>query len=253
MVQSVARAIDILEALGQAGEGIRLSDIAEMTGLRNNTAHNLLKTLVARGYAEKSGRGPVYGLGEEALKLAYAGENNSVVREAAAFTRSLCSDCAEATWVFSQQIGGSVVVRLRMSPDKPRLLQKPHGVLFPPYATASGLTFLAFSPEEDAMKIRQQSPFYEQAVNLWGTPGKLDKFLVDARKKGFVIPPFTDQGMFKAAVPVFDRGGLARFALGASLPAGHAFNNKDRVVAAMRGAADNLSGSLKSNSFQQRM
>ena len=59
-VQSVSRAFDVLDKLTAASgrqEGVVLAELARQTGLRRNTLHNLLRTMVVAGYAEALGGG----------------------------------------------------------------------------------------------------------------------------------------------------------------------------------------------------
>src|SRR4051794_41985531 len=68
-VQSLDRALDLLEALASAGE-LGVSDLAARTGLVPSTAHRLLGTLVERGYAAQSASGGRYLIGDKLLQLA---------------------------------------------------------------------------------------------------------------------------------------------------------------------------------------
>ena len=55
LVQSVMRALGVLDELTAAsggGEGLSLSELARRTRLRPNTLHNILRSLIAAGYAE---------------------------------------------------------------------------------------------------------------------------------------------------------------------------------------------------------
>ena len=61
-MQSVARSLEILESLAGERE-LGLVEIAARTGLRPSTAHRLLATLVARGYAVQSRPSGRYMLG----------------------------------------------------------------------------------------------------------------------------------------------------------------------------------------------
>ena len=70
MVQSVARALGLLELLDGAGrDGLRLGDLAVRAGLKPPTAHNLLATLEAMGYVRQSEPTRRYALGPRALAL----------------------------------------------------------------------------------------------------------------------------------------------------------------------------------------
>ena len=67
-VQSLDRALDLLEALAGADE-LGVSEIAAQTGLVPSTAHRLLGTLVARGYAAQNPTTGRYLLGYKLLEL----------------------------------------------------------------------------------------------------------------------------------------------------------------------------------------
>src|ERR1700722_1278437 len=51
-VQSVDRALSIIETLAEDDEGYRLSDLAVRTGLSTSTAHRLLATLEKRRFVQ---------------------------------------------------------------------------------------------------------------------------------------------------------------------------------------------------------
>src|SRR5918995_3596198 len=67
-VQSLDRALDVLEALATTDE-LGVSEVAAKTGLVPSTAHRLLGTLVARGYAAQSPNSGRYLLGYKLLEL----------------------------------------------------------------------------------------------------------------------------------------------------------------------------------------
>ncbi len=67
-VQSLERALDLLEALASADE-LGVSDLAAKTGLVPSTAHRLLGTLVSRGYAAQSPTSGRYLMGYKLLEL----------------------------------------------------------------------------------------------------------------------------------------------------------------------------------------
>src|SRR3954468_1094298 len=67
-VQSLERALDLLEALAGADD-LGVSEIAARTGLVPSTAHRLLGTLVARGYAAQNPATGRYLVGYKLLEL----------------------------------------------------------------------------------------------------------------------------------------------------------------------------------------
>ena len=70
-VQSVERALDLLEILAEVGGDAGLSELSEQSGLPLPTIHRLMRTLVARGYARRlpSRR---YALGARMIRLGEA-------------------------------------------------------------------------------------------------------------------------------------------------------------------------------------
>lgn len=68
-VQSLARGLALLHALGEAGGSIGVQLAAERTGLNRATARRLLKTLESLGYVHQFGR--EYRLSSRVLELGY--------------------------------------------------------------------------------------------------------------------------------------------------------------------------------------
>lgn len=64
VIQSVQRAFTLLERLAAQPDGLRLSELADGSGLNRSTAHNLLASLEALGYVEQPARGGIYRLTE---------------------------------------------------------------------------------------------------------------------------------------------------------------------------------------------
>jgi DNA-binding IclR family transcriptional regulator len=71
-VQSLGRALDLLEHLAaQGSDGLPLGQLSQAAGLHPSTAHNLLRSLLDRGYVEQDAAGGRYRLGAAALTLAH--------------------------------------------------------------------------------------------------------------------------------------------------------------------------------------
>lgn len=244
LIQSVSRAIDILETVAESAGGLRLTEVARRVHLKPNTAHNLLKTLVARGYVEKID-GPAYRVGGAALGLAKAGSTQRLLEQAERVMREVRCAYPDAILTLAERIGGDIVVRLRMSPDRPGVLQRPQGVTFQPYASASGLALLAFLPDDEALQVRERYPFYEFGAHLWKTLDELRGFLVAVREAGYAVPPFPDQVAFPVASPVRDPNGNVFATFGASLGGGRGSEDTDRLVDAALQAANELSTALQ--------
>jgi IclR family acetate operon transcriptional repressor len=71
-VQSVERALELLEALVEPEEGSGVSELARATGLPVGTIHRLLATMVARGYVRQDTARRKYMLGARLIQLGEA-------------------------------------------------------------------------------------------------------------------------------------------------------------------------------------
>ncbi|GAB3841670.1 hypothetical protein GCM10028800_00650 [Nesterenkonia populi] len=67
-MQSVDRALEILEVIAGHGGAATLSELAGETGLPAATAHRLLKTMTAKGFVTQL-QNRSYGLGEKLVPL----------------------------------------------------------------------------------------------------------------------------------------------------------------------------------------
>lgn len=81
MIQSIERAVAILEIIARHGGAARLAAIAAEAGLGKTTAHNILKTLEGLGYVGRRAGDVRYHLGGGILNLArIAGDDGNLRR-----------------------------------------------------------------------------------------------------------------------------------------------------------------------------
>ena len=71
-IQSVDRALFLLETIAEAGGEATLTDLATRTGLNISTCHHLLATLIQRGFAAKVPGRRLYALGSRIIALSHA-------------------------------------------------------------------------------------------------------------------------------------------------------------------------------------
>ena len=91
-VQSVERALELLEALAEPGEAKGVSELARATGLPVATIHRLLATMVARGYVRQDTGSHKYTLGSHLIRLGEAAS-----RDFAQFARPYLTELMEAS------------------------------------------------------------------------------------------------------------------------------------------------------------
>jgi IclR family acetate operon transcriptional repressor len=71
-VQSLDRALNLIEAMSHKSEGLPLSELSRKTGLAPSSAYRLLQTLANRGYVEFLEREQLWAIGVEAFRAGMA-------------------------------------------------------------------------------------------------------------------------------------------------------------------------------------
>lgn len=240
LVQSVLRACDVLETVGEHDGGVALHQLAAELGLKMPTLHNLARTLVARGYLAKS-EGALYRLGERLPELLARQQKAGLLSRARGVLSALAQDCPGAILNLSRPMGAEVVECLRWDPERRLLLKRdwqPHN----PYGSATGLLHQAYVDGPTRRAIRQRYPFTEFAAHLWESEAALDAFLADVRARAVCVPVFPRPVFHLVAVPVLSDTGELNAALGLAAGAADVRGRQEqcRIETAVREAAVSL-------------
>src|SRR5215212_5116849 len=91
-VQSVERALELLEALADPGDGRGVSELGRATGLPVATIHRLLATMAAKGYVRQDSTSHKYRLGSHLIQLGEA-----ATRHFASFAHPYLAELMEAS------------------------------------------------------------------------------------------------------------------------------------------------------------
>ncbi|NLF29834.1 MAG: helix-turn-helix domain-containing protein [Planctomycetes bacterium] len=217
MIQSVDRALDLLEAVCAAPEGLPLGAMAAAAGLRTTTAHNLAATLVRRGYLAKTARPMRYVAGAALHTMMGAVHGEARGRWMETAVRDLARRRPEATVTAAVDRGGDVTVVVRMSPEQPGQVQHPAHQVLRPYHSVAALVFQALWPAERRQGYRMRYPFDEDGSSRWPSPDALEAFLAQVRRTARAVLTDGDT-LLRAAVPVFSAGNELFATLGAATP-----------------------------------
>lgn len=150
-IQSVDRAITLLETIAAAGGEATLTEIAARAELNISTSHHLLSTLVRRGYVAKVPGRRSYALGGRVLELGYASLRRiELPQRAERFIDRLHETTGEAVHLVMLQ--GNTMVHLAKREARmpgPGSMSRPDGA----HAKASGKAILAWLPEHEARRV----------------------------------------------------------------------------------------------------
>jgi len=167
LVQSLLRGLDLVEMLVAHPEGMHLNDLAAQANLKKPTAHNLLRTLVSRGFAarDEAGRytaGPALAAAAEKVRR---GERAQTFE--AALT-ALSRKFPDHVLTVAALTPSAVKCVLRVSPDRPGIVQHPENREFMPYSSVSAVVVQA-ADRQAAQNLELLYPFDEYGAGLWGT------------------------------------------------------------------------------------
>jgi DNA-binding IclR family transcriptional regulator len=183
-IQSVDRAVELLEAVAAAPEPETAPALADRCGLNRSTAWRLLATLEHHGLVERDPAGNRYSLGFAVLKLAAAAGHEPLVRLAHPIIRRLAEETGETV---------NVAVARRLELVYAEQVQAPHvmapnwlGHTVPLHATSTGKAFMAALPagELDALLRAGLRRFTETTIT---DAGVLRAELDEVRERGYAV------------------------------------------------------------------
>jgi IclR family acetate operon transcriptional repressor len=214
LVQSVLRAVDILELLASDPGGVTLGDLCSGLGLKPPTVHNLLRTLSARSLVERSGPPIRYRLGPRLGEMAQRVEHLAVDRQCEVLLRRLVTDGVADSAHLARQAGSDLAVVLRIDASRPHLTERPAARPLHPYASCAGLVFQAFCARQQLSSFRRAHPFGVFGVGVWSSESELEAELERVRERGFCVRE--DGGAVRVGVPYLGRRGNLEGVLGAA-------------------------------------
>lgn len=216
-VQSVERAIDLLEALARGPAGI--SDLGAATGLPKSTVSRLLATLEGRGVVARMPDDARYRLGDAVGELAGAvTPSRNLVGVARPHLVRLTEDIGEATGL-SVADGYDVHYLDQVESPNPVQVRDWTGSRIPLHVVPSGMVLLAHWPAE-ARQLYLTRPLERFTEATVTDPAALDGRLAAVRREGWAWgrEEFA-AGINSVAAPVRDDTGAVVAAIHAHGPA----------------------------------
>lgn len=215
-VGSVDRAFDVLESLRRSNSGSTLTELSRKLGIPVSSTHDILYTLVARGYAQKMIGSRRYSLGPRVSDFSVKDTSELELRQICRpYIQQLSQDLLMPATV-GLRVGdeGMFVVRTVPSQMKNDELTGRH---FELHCTAQGKVLVAWLSETELDRIFRRTAFLRFTPRTIRRLDDLKTHLVDVRKRGFAV---TDEeqalGLRGIAVPILNHMGtvIASVAIG---------------------------------------
>ena len=210
-LQSVLAALDLLDCFAQREE-FGVSELARNIGVAKSTAHRLLTTLCARGFAERDEESGRYRLGLHLYELGHLAVSRSDIRNAAL---PILQDMHQRTGA-TAHIGvpdGDEVIYLERIIGRESLQRGPRSAAASPsVSTSSGKAMYAFSPRFVDGRLHGPAPEAFAPTRTWpagtGSPSRRRV------KRGFALSVDESiKGLTSIAAPVLGHDGVARAAV----------------------------------------
>jgi IclR family acetate operon transcriptional repressor len=220
-VQSVDRALDILETLAASKNGMALSDLAGRVTLNASTCHHLLQTLLQRSYVEQDAESKRYSLGNRILHLQYGRTQQiDMAAQALPILQELNDTTGESIHLATLQVLDLVTLLKLESLHPVRVDNSLVGKTHAAHATATGKAILAFLPEGRLAALLQEK----------GLRGFTDRTV---RRQGFAVDDEEFQpGVYCVGAPVRDHTGKVVASISVSMPVMRV--TKDRIEEIIR-------------------
>ena len=253
-IQSVDRAITLLEAIAEAGGETTLTELSRRTRLNISTCHHLLSTLVQRGYVAKVPVRRSYALGARILYLSNACLTQvDLPARAAPFIEQINEKTGETVHLAVLQGDAMMKVAKRESRHPVRVDTGTLGKSDAAHATASGKAMLAWLPEGEIKRVLAHGMARYTANTITEWPALIEE-LRHVRRNGYSMDREEYQpGVICVGAAIRDHNGAVVGAISASTPTMRA---SDEHLALVReqvtGAVRALSAELGAQAFPNR-
>lgn len=248
-IQSVERALALLELLAESPGGIRLNDISKALNLNVSTCHHLLSTMMSRGYVAQSGKDRAYFLGGKVTELSGARMRQfTLVDVAMPALRALNERTGETVHLAVLQGDELVTIATLDSRHAVRVVSGPGGKAEAIHATATGKAILAWLPESEADRILARTGLARFTDKTITDRDVLTEELRHVRRNGFAVDREEFQpGVVCLGAAIRDSAGAVIGSFSCSIPTLRAGKERLRAVesdvkATARAISDNLEG-----------
>ena len=246
-VRSAMRALDLIEFLSGATRGTSLSEAADRFSMPKSSTLMLLRTLVARGYVQRT-ENDHYVLTEEFRTGAYGWQGVPFA--------SLAALAQPVMQSLSRSLGESVVFGVMAAPGYARLLSKvisdeeirwdsELGIQLPMYCTAIGRALLAPLSASERSTHLGAVPMKALTPHTTTDAARILSMLDEIAQQGYniVMEEFALGGTGVAA-PVLNALGRPVAALNISCVTSRFHDKRAKVIAAVTEGASSISRSL---------
>jgi IclR family acetate operon transcriptional repressor len=185
-IQSVDRALLLLETIAEMGGEATLTELSNRTALNISTCHHLLATLIKRNFVAKVPGRRLYALGGRILYIGHACLQVDLPRRAQTYMESVNQSTGETVHLAALQ--GDVIANLsvREARHAVRVETGRLGRIPAPHAQSIGKAILAWLPDDEVRRIVGNGLTRYTSNTIADFPGLLES-LSGVRRIGYAI------------------------------------------------------------------
>lgn len=222
-VNSVGKALLIMEAIYQAQRSLSIKELATELGMHKSTLHHLVSTLTEFGFLTQDPETRKYNIGLHLVEIGQAYLQQLDVRSIAhPFLERLAMEVGETAHLLILDRNDVVYIDKVEDLSQPTALRCSSyiGRRAAAYATAAGKTLLAHLPEADLRKYLAYQELPAKTPYTITDPAQLLKELHRVKKHGFALDRQENEvGLQCVAAPIFNQEAKCIAALSVSGPA----------------------------------
>ncbi|WP_400164402.1 IclR family transcriptional regulator [Brevibacillus sp. TJ4] len=215
-VQSLERALTLLNVLSDYPEGIQITRLSEQVGLSKSTTHRLLATLLHMNYVVKDEHTEKYRLGYQLVYLARNIVSSlDVVRVAKPFLQKLSQDVNETVHLCIDDNGEVMYIDKIESNQTIRMYSR-IGSRAPMYCTGVGKVLLSGMSEEHYQRVVSAMSFAARTAKTITSREALAQEIAAVKKQGYALDNIeNEEGIRCIAAPIYDYQGkvIASFSI----------------------------------------
>lgn len=242
-VQTVGKALLILDLLASGDSEMSLTEIAAQTGWAKSTVHGFLSTLREYGYVEQSVHNGRYKLGMKMFEMGNAVKRSWDINQVAKpYLQRLNEKTGEMVQLATEK-DGEVLYLDKLDSHKNMRIVSDIGLRLPVHCSGLGKALLAYQSSSEVKRIIKEKGMRAMTDQTITTLPKLFRELERVREKGYSID---DQeimeGLRCIAAPIFDSGNQVKYAVSVS---GLYYNMQGQhleyVIESVKNTAENIS------------
>jgi IclR family acetate operon transcriptional repressor len=239
-VQSLVRALGIINHLAGADEGLTLSELGQQAGLSPSTAHRLLTTLEQERYVHFDAERRLWSVGVQAFVAGNAFlKTRSLVGVARPHMRALMEESGETVNLAVEDEAEAIYLAQVECRQMMRAFARP-GARVPLHCSSVGKAILSATPEAELSRILHRRGLPRVTIKTRNTTASVRADLQAARARGYAIDDEEHAvGLRCIAAPVFDEAAEPIAAISISGPMARIADERIPILGAMvRSRAD---------------